>query len=660
MSEGESKNETEGVNDPSQFSVFVHKADSYIGSHVVAALAEANYTVYGDKQQITQFTAPNYSSIPQFDCVSGIDDAFALCNTFIFDIREDPSVAVNSFSRFEAATTKIKIVLISTLMTWALTVSSNPLTGDDFRKRKPHPNFRAQYEAELKATKLSRENPLVEVYILSCGIPYGDGEDMLFPLMKFAWSDKYTEQVGLKGPVQHLPLIGDGENSVPMIHVRDLASLLVATLQGLMIDKFVMAVDKNTHKLKEIIEAISKQFSDGQVQQISHDRALIVPWMTETLVDYLTADINAINELLARVHMINPNGFVSAIDSVGKEFLDSRLINPLRILIAGPPLSGRSTLAAKISYKYSLPLITVDSVILEAKKNENGYWNQFQTQLGGEITPNLLLDLIKCKLQDIPCRNQGYVLDGVPSNQDFAEALWTDIPATHPHVFIELECSDAFLRDRAKQDPGMLLGIGNVDEFESRLSQYRSTNGFDDSHLFFALDYLTTRSITIHVERCDDVADIAFSFIGRPHNFGKKPSVIMHDAEELERQKRIKQEKLDKMEAQRREAEEAKRRENELTISRQKALIEQEETRLLAKFSSAQRNWLVETIAPALASGLCYLIEEMPDDPIQTLGCYIGETLPTDMKNQLLFEFQDDDEEINEEEQSVIRNDDSH
>lgn len=132
---------TENQTETPNLSVFVHHADSYIGRHLVSALIEANYNVYGDKVQPQSYAAHNYSNIPEFEEVNSIDEAFALCNTFIFDIRDDISTAVNAFSRFEAATTNIKVVLISTLMTWALTKTSTPLTGDDFRKKKATSRF---------------------------------------------------------------------------------------------------------------------------------------------------------------------------------------------------------------------------------------------------------------------------------------------------------------------------------------------------------------------------------------------------------------------------------------------------------------------------------------------------------------------------------------
>lgn len=633
--------------------VFVQNADSYIGRHLVSALLEENYSVYGDCRGTSRFPAPDFSKIPEFEEVESAEAVIAHCTTFIFDIRDDPSSALDAFTVLESVSTNVKVVLISTLMTWALTPTTVPLTGDDFRKRKPHPNFRSQYETELKASKLSRENPLVEVFILSCGIPYGDGEDMLFGLMKFAWGEMFNESVSLPMPIHAVPLIGDGQNVVPMIHVRDLAQLLISTLKGQMIDRFVMAVDRGNCKLQEVVEAIAKVFSNGQTKQVTMDQALTIPWISETLIDYLTADISAVNELLGRVKMDNADGFVAGIDQVKEEFVDIRGIKPLRVLVSGPPLSGKSYVASRISYRFSLPLITVDSLVAEAKKNENGYYSQFAQQLQGEISPNLLLDILKWKLQEVKCKNQGFVLDGLPSNRDFAEALWTGANNA-PDLFIELEASDAFLKARAKHDPSMMLGIGNTDEFESRLSQYRTTNPQDDNHLFYALDPTKTRAVTFDVERQKDrLIPLVGEFVGRPHNFGKPPSLILRDTEEMARQKRLKQEKLEKIENDRREAEEAKKREKQLLITRQQEQIEKEETRLLAKFSKPQREWLVKTVAPTLAEGLCFLIGEMPEDPIQLLGCFIGTTLSPEQQAELMNEFRPEEEEEEEEEEDA-------
>jgi hypothetical protein len=198
----------------------------------------------------------------------------------------------------------------------------------------------------------------------------------------------------------------------------------------------------------------------------------------------------------------------------------------------------------------------------------------------------------------------------------------------------------------------MMLGIGNTEEFDGRLSQYRANNPYDENHLFYCFDPNNIRALTINVEkRRDDLVPLIGQFIGPPHNFGKSPSLVLRDTEEMARQKRIKMERLSKMESDLREAEEAKKREKELLIIRQREQIEQEETRLLARFSRPQREWLVRTVAPILAEGLCFLIGEMPVNPIQLLGCFIGTTLPREQQAELMNEFRTEEEEAGYEEE---------
>jgi hypothetical protein len=115
------------------------------------------------------FKKPACPPVHEFEAVTSTDDAFALCNTFVFDIRDNPAVALHAFPLFEAAATNVKMILISTLMTLALTPTSPALAGNHFRKRRPDPLFKTECETELKATKLSRENPFINVYVLSCG-----------------------------------------------------------------------------------------------------------------------------------------------------------------------------------------------------------------------------------------------------------------------------------------------------------------------------------------------------------------------------------------------------------------------------------------------------------------------------------------------------------
>jgi adenylate kinase family enzyme len=255
-----------------------------------------------------------------------------------------------------------------------------------------------------------------------------------------------------------------------------------------------------------VIEAISKAFSNGTSEKITPDHDLTHPCVTETLIDDFTADITTVNELLGRIKTTNAAGFAASAEQVKHKFLDARGIHPLRIIVCRPPLSGKSYVASRLSNRYSLPLITVNSIVAA-----------------------LLLQLLKWKLLEHRCMNQGFVLDGIPSNSDFAEALWQD-SASIPQVFIELECSNSFLHERARQDPSMMLGIGNTDEFDGRLLQYRTTNPADDSHLFYFFDPAATRGLPVNVQQQKDrLVPVIAAFI----------RLVIRHTEAMNRQKRL-------------------------------------------------------------------------------------------------------------------------
>lgn len=64
----------------------------------------------------------------------------------------------------------------------------------------------------------------------------------------------------------------------------------------------------------------------------------------------------------------------------------------------------------------------------------------------------------------------------------------------------------------------------------------------------------------------------------------------------------------------------------------------------------------MRTVAPTLAEGLCFLIGEMPENPIQLLGCFIGTTLPQEQQAELMNEFETEEEDTDYEEEEESGN----
>ncbi|XP_076302239.1 adenylate kinase 7-like [Lasioglossum baleicum] len=116
-------------------------------------------------------------------------------------------------------------VLISTVMTWALTKPMDPedpklpFTEDDYRKRKPHPNFKEHIQCEKNVVVVKKKLNLkdkLKTVVICCGITYGAEEGPLHHLFKAAWQNE-----------PFLPVLGNGTNKIPLLHVRDLITSVV-------------------------------------------------------------------------------------------------------------------------------------------------------------------------------------------------------------------------------------------------------------------------------------------------------------------------------------------------------------------------------------------------------------------------------------------------
>lgn len=77
----------------------------------------------------------------------------------------------------------------------------------------------------------------VKTYVISAGVLYGQGEEVFNSHIKKAW---------LQDP-QKLPIVGEGNNLVPTIHVTDLARMVKKAFESAPERQYIFGID-NTKK----------------------------------------------------------------------------------------------------------------------------------------------------------------------------------------------------------------------------------------------------------------------------------------------------------------------------------------------------------------------------------------------------------------------------
>jgi adenylate kinase len=111
-------------------------------------------------------------------------------------------------------------------------------------------------EAEDLVLNFKKDN--VKTYVLSAGVLYGKGEAILNSHFKRAW---------LQEPLR-LPVVGEGNNFVPTIHVTDLARMVKKVYESKPERQYIFGID-NTKKptQKRLIQAISQGVGTGLCEE---------------------------------------------------------------------------------------------------------------------------------------------------------------------------------------------------------------------------------------------------------------------------------------------------------------------------------------------------------------------------------------------------------
>ncbi|XP_023575433.1 adenylate kinase 7 isoform X2 [Octodon degus] len=584
------------------------------------------------------------------------------CDTIIYNITESPKQAEEAIWAVSALNEEVKrfgkrkvFILLSTVMTWARSKPLDPedtevpFTEEDYRRRKNHPNFLDHINAEKTVLKCGKNARMFATYVVAAGLQYGMEGGILHTFFKLAWL----------GEVPALPVFGDGTNIIPTIHVLDLAGVIQNIIDHVPKHHYLVAVDESANTLEDMVKLISKSTGPGKVQKVPKENAFLIKDLTQDSIDHLLVNLR-MEALFVKenfnIRWVAQSGFVENINSILKEYKQSRGLLPIKICILGPPAVGKSSIAEELCRHYKLHHIQLKDVIAEAivklegivapkdrgeeedeeEEDEENVEDaqemldgikESMEQNAGELEDQYIIRFMKEKLRSMPCRNQGYILDGFPKTYDQAKDLFSQFVCG-------LDASDEFLKERVINLPESVVAGTHYtqDRFLRVLSNYRDINSEDET-VYNYFDEIEIHPIYIDVGKLEDAQNrLAIKQlireIGEPRNYG------LTDEEKAELEQKAAEERLAKEAAEdaARQQEEAMETAERLARweqwNKQLEEVKREERELLEARSAPLRNYLITHVMPTLVQGLNECCKVRPEDPVDFLAEYLFKNNP--------------------------------
>ena len=414
----------------------------------------------------------------------------------------------------------------------------------EFNKRIPNSKF--FYYKILETLALSQVNPKLKTYIICPGFIYGCGEDIFFDYFRESW----------KGSLKYMPILGEGDNHIPTIHILDLIHTIKRVINLKPEINYIFACDKTKNPtLKNILRHIGKGIGGIEAKVIKdYDiNTINMPHYAELSIDLRIKNSSIMEDEPRRPKEDREDyeerkfqwhcefGIPENIDKLSEEFNLYRDLKPIKIIISGPPYGGKSTIAKKISEKYKITHFTIDK-ICEWARNEKNELGDEARKLDEEMEENVnkameeyehrknkkktdppfdplpfrkysddfLAKIIKNKLNSGECIGKGYILENYPKSYNDCLNLFNKNNNEEKNFEINKEIipdsvliinnyTDESLKEKLKMKyPDYAERTNELDaKFNRRLGKYKQLEEKNNNNQKLLVDFYKENNIDI-------------------------------------------------------------------------------------------------------------------------------------------------------------------
>lgn len=258
-----------------------------------------------------------------------------------------------------------------------------PYSEEDYKHRVPSEEYEEIKRIEDEILSFTKDK--LKIYVLASGIMYGSGESIFESHFKKAWLQKPSS----------LPYLGRGKNFVPTVHVKDLARMVKKVAETKPEKNYIFAID-NTRKptQKRLISSISNGIGTGLLESVDYPdpEHLIKHHPKKTPLHLMDTDWRIPLMLNLKIKpsslfvgggsgeedAAEPDfnwhckaGLAVNIQVVKDEFCKKRGLKPVKILVTGPPASGKSFYGKQLAEHYNVPHIHLKQMLTDIET-----WNK--------------------------------------------------------------------------------------------------------------------------------------------------------------------------------------------------------------------------------------------------------------------------------------------